>query len=163
MMNFYNKIKQNLLGFRRLSWSERWLFLQAFLMLPVVSLKLDLFGFNSIYNFMIRHSSKHFEGITEPVRNNNNQMDKIRNTVNIVEKAVWRNIYPTNCLPRSMTLWWILRRQGVLTELCMGVRKQKDLLEAHAWVEYRGEPINDSHNVQKDFVNIEIRNLHKKK
>jgi hypothetical protein len=38
------------------------------------------------------------------------------------------------CLPRSLTLWWILRRQRVEAELRMGVRSDGERIVAHAWV-----------------------------
>jgi hypothetical protein len=45
------------------------------------------------------------------------------------------------CLERSLTLWYVLRSRGVPVELCLGV--QKFPFAAHAWVAYRGTPLND--------------------
>ena len=51
------------------------------------------------------------------------------------------------CLPRSLTLWWILRRQTVEAELRMGVRNDGERIVAHAWVVCHGTAIGDSeHN-----------------
>jgi Transglutaminase-like superfamily len=41
----------------------------------------------------------------------------------------------TNCLDRSLTLCWLLRRRGIAAELRMGGRKENGRFEAHAWVE----------------------------
>jgi Transglutaminase-like superfamily len=38
------------------------------------------------------------------------------------------------CLPRSLTLWWLLRRHGVESELRIGVRSEGERIVAHAWV-----------------------------
>jgi hypothetical protein len=52
-------------------------------------------------------------------------------------------LYPGRavCLERSLVLYWYLRRRGVAVRYRMGVQMYPFL--AHAWVEYRGEPIND--------------------
>ena len=48
------------------------------------------------------------------------------------------------CLARSLTLWGILLRFGVATDLRVGMRKRNGLVEGHAWLEYQGVPINES-------------------
>jgi len=48
----------------------------------------------------------------------------------------------TECLEQSLALLWILRRQGVAAHLRIGV--QPFPFFAHAWVEHRGTPINDT-------------------
>lgn len=52
-------------------------------------------------------------------------------------------LYPGRalCLEQSLVLYYLLRRQGVAVKYCQGVQPHPFL--AHAWVEYRGEPIND--------------------
>jgi hypothetical protein len=47
------------------------------------------------------------------------------------------------CLRRSMTLLRELRRQGLDADLCLGVRRAEHGVEAHAWLEIRGEVVND--------------------
>ena len=42
------------------------------------------------------------------------------------------------CLQRSIALQALCRRHGVATTLQIGVRKQANVLEAHAWVEHQG-------------------------
>lgn len=48
------------------------------------------------------------------------------------------------CLPRSLTLWWLLRQRGIESELRIGVRKDGEVINAHAWVVCRGEVVGDS-------------------
>lgn len=52
-------------------------------------------------------------------------------------------LYPgrAKCLEQSLSLYYLLRRQGVGVEYCQGV--QPHPFAAHAWVEYCGEVIND--------------------
>jgi hypothetical protein len=52
-------------------------------------------------------------------------------------------LYPGRaaCLERSLVLYWWLRRAGVPVEYRMGVQMYPFL--AHAWVEFRGQVVND--------------------
>lgn len=52
-------------------------------------------------------------------------------------------LYPGRalCLERSLVLYYLLRHQGIAVTYCQGVQPYPFL--AHAWVEYRGQPIND--------------------
>jgi hypothetical protein len=47
-------------------------------------------------------------------------------------------------LIESLVLWWLLRRQGFDGDLRIGVRKHAGQLQAHAWVEHRGQALNDA-------------------
>ena len=49
-----------------------------------------------------------------------------------------------SCLPRSLTLWWLLSRRGIDTEIHFGVRKSEDDLAAHAWVVWGDQALTDS-------------------
>jgi hypothetical protein len=51
--------------------------------------------------------------------------------------------YPgrAQCLERSLVLYYLLRRQGIPVRYCHGVQPYP--LVSHAWIEYRGEVIND--------------------
>ena len=51
---------------------------------------------------------------------------------------------PKTCLPRSLTLRWMLARRGVDSRLRIGVcRVQADIL-AHAWIELAGQPVGET-------------------
>jgi len=66
-------------------------------------------------------------------------------TVKAVERAVAMAgaFYPARaqCLEQSLTLYYLLRRQGVAAVYCQGVLPYP--LQAHAWIEYQGKVIND--------------------
>ncbi len=47
----------------------------------------------------------------------------------------------TTCLTRALVLSWMLRRQGVITTLRIGVARRDGTLTAHAWLETRGGTI----------------------
>jgi len=56
-----------------------------------------------------------------------------------------------NCLPRSLTLWWMLRRRGLAPQLRLGARRTATGIEGHAWVEIQGIVLNDRPDVARDF------------
>ena len=47
---------------------------------------------------------------------------------------------PATCLERALVLQRLLQRRGVGTVLQIGVRKDEDLLQAHAWLEHPALP-----------------------
>jgi len=59
--------------------------------------------------------------------------------------------YPgrAQCLERSLVLYYLLRRQGIPVRYCHGVQPYP--LVSHAWIEYRGEVINDVPERVKQF------------
>lgn len=56
--------------------------------------------------------------------------------------------FRANCLERSLTLWWLLQRRGIASELRVGARKEEGRFEAHAWVESGGVALNDTGHSQ---------------
>lgn len=66
-------------------------------------------------------------------------------TVKAVEYAVAMAgaLYPgrAKCLEQSLTLYYLLRIQGVAAVYCQGVQPYP--FQAHAWIEYQGDVIND--------------------
>ncbi len=56
------------------------------------------------------------------------------------------------CLEQSVAVYLCLRRAGVPAELRIGV--QPFPFAAHAWVEYRGEPVGETHDRVGKFVSF---------
>lgn len=61
-------------------------------------------------------------------------------------------LYPGRalCLEQSLTLYLLLRRQGVPVKYRQGVQAYP--FQAHAWVEFQGEPVNDVPEHVRHFV-----------
>lgn len=57
-----------------------------------------------------------------------------------------------SCLPTSIVFDWLCRRRGISSQLCIGVRFVDRRLEAHAWVEWGGKPINDRDDIARNFA-----------
>jgi hypothetical protein len=73
-----------------------------------------------------------------------------------MEAAAARNIlFHPNCLEQSLVLWWLLCRRGIAADLRIGARKDSDRFEAHAWVEYHSQVLNDASAEHRHFVPFE--------
>jgi hypothetical protein len=59
------------------------------------------------------------------------------------------------CLEESLTLWYLLRKQGIAACLRIGVRKENEKFEAHAWVEHRGEALNQDEETHRHYAAFE--------
>ncbi len=60
-----------------------------------------------------------------------------------------------NCLVRSLTLWAMLLRRGVPTDLRVGFRKREGRIEGHSWLEYAGAPVNEVLSEARSYVPYE--------
>lgn len=70
----------------------------------------------------------------------------------VVNSVARRPPWSTTCLVRSLVLVAQLRRRNVAAcRLRIGVRTAEGKLEAHAWVEYRGVPVNDAADIGKQY------------
>ena len=58
------------------------------------------------------------------------------------------------CLPRSLSLYHCLRRDGVRVELVFGVRPSAEIEEGHAWLELDGHPVLEPEHRLEGFVPI---------
>ena len=60
--------------------------------------------------------------------------------------------FRSRCLARSITIWSLCRRRGHDTDVVIGVAPPEGgRLPAHAWVEYRGMPLNDTADVRTRY------------
>jgi len=114
------------------------LFLRALVLLPLVTLSLRWRGFRAtqaaLERFLIEDSR---ESACGPA-------DKHASvTAHIVNAADRHGLVHPSCLAKSLTLWWLLGRQGISSRLRIGIRKENEKFEAHAWVERDGAALND--------------------
>jgi hypothetical protein len=129
--------------FLALTPAERGLFVSAVLLLPLFSLGLQVFGLARLQAWLER---KPLPARRPPsIR----ELSGIGAAVNRAARCVSG---PVSCLTRSLFLCGLLRRRGVSGELRIGVRLVGGQLDAHAWVEYAGVPINDAPDVSRRFA-----------
>jgi hypothetical protein len=138
--------------FRSRPRGDRALILRAALILPLTEIGLFLFGFRHWKELVEKFSLRtHFpQSLPE-----NLQHETALRAVRAVRSVELHGPTSPNCLERSMTLWWLLRRDGVEGELHIGARKQGARFEAHAWVELRGQVLNDSAEIHKHYARFD--------
>ncbi|MGB3651147.1 MAG: lasso peptide biosynthesis B2 protein, partial [Rivularia sp. (in: cyanobacteria)] len=174
---------------RKFSIHERYLLLQALILLPLIHLSLNVWGFKRTYSILrsiaVFSWMQHGVNLTPPpaplsllrrgdgVRLNcmphlsencyigngeNSISSQILTTTSMVKIAAKYYKWAT-CLRKSLALWFLLRRQGIVTELQIGTRFDKEEFQAHAWVEYQGFVVGDRPQVKLHFASFENLNL----
>lgn len=129
--------------FRALSGRKQRFLLAAFMLQPLLTLALRIWGFRPVYAFLHRTSPSpqppmpSYPSIGPTIT-------ELRGLARLVNIAATHGPIRAACLVRSLALWWLLRRRGIGSELRIGVRKNGGEFAAHAWVEYAGTVINDS-------------------
>ena len=126
--------------FVRLPWRDRLLLVKALAVLSIVSLLLRAFPVQRVYR-MLGGSDLN----TDPARSDQRAagMARALSIARIFEIAARHTPLTSTCLPRSLTLWWLLRREGLEARLRLGARKHGERFQAHAWVEHGGVPIGE--------------------
>lgn len=129
---------------RRLDWRSRRLLLASAVLLPLFWTRLKLLGRWDL--------TSSIEGAIPPSPPPGTvSLEALRHTGRLVNGAARHLLPPHNCLTRSLVLQWLLRRQGVPTDLCLGAQLEGGQLRAHAWVEFDGHPLNDAEDVAERF------------
>ena len=125
---------------RRFSGLERpaqGLFLRAFVLLPLISSSVRWRGFRKT-----QASLQDF--LSVPCGSQNpDARARAELTAQMVQAAVRLGFGDPTCLEISLALWWLLARQGIASDLRVGIRKDGEKFEAHAWVECGGATLND--------------------
>lgn len=114
------------------------LFLRAVVVLPLVELSLKFRGFDATRSLLQKRLSR-------PARQTDSDSlsKQVALTAHMVNAADRHGLVHPSCLVKSLTLWWLLGRQGVTSKLRVGVRKEGRNFEAHAWVEREGIALNE--------------------
>jgi len=132
--------------FTELSRSEQWSLVQAFLALPLIGLGLRLLGLRRLQALLSHWPLKKPRGVPQE------QIITVAQAQGrLVQVAARHGLYRPTCLPQSLALWWLLRRHGIEANLRIGVKSVDSGLEAHAWVELQGQPLNDDLDVHRHF------------
>lgn len=72
-----------------------------------------------------------------------------------VNRARYNHLYPMTCLRRSLALQRMLAKEGIATDLKIGVRKDGRQISAHAWLEYEGKTLGEAEKIIGNFVTLE--------
>ncbi len=135
--------------FRRLTWRERRALIRSLVLLPLIALALRVLGF--------RRSQMTLGKLTperEPALDgrSDSAMREAQLAARMVATASRDGLVHGNCLEQSLTLWWLLRRRRIPAQLRIGIRKQANKFQAHAWVELAGAVLNDRQDVHREYT-----------
>jgi len=124
------------------------MFRRAAIVLPLVRWSLRLRGYGkTITALELRVQFKAKEVETRP-----EMRDGVQVTCRMVRAALRYSPAQFTCLEESLTLWYLLRRQGIPACLRIGVRKENEKFEAHAWVEHGGEALNQDEAMHRHYA-----------
>jgi hypothetical protein len=143
-----NRWLANLRRFRRLSASERRALAAAFLVLPAVSLALRLTGLGRT-----RRLLRACVGRAQPA-SRVGETHVARSVARLVARAASHIPGHPACLTQALTLWFLLARQGIESEVRIGVQKEAGVFGAHAWVELDGQILLDTPDVVDRYAVI---------
>jgi len=137
------RLTQNLSRFRALPRPDRRTFMAAMALLPLFWIALRVLGLQRLQHWLQRNPPSVACTLS---------IEALQRLGALINSAAHHALGPANCLTRSLYLWWLLQRKGVHSQLRIGVRMTGDTLEAHAWVEHAGIPINDRPDVSANFA-----------
>jgi hypothetical protein len=122
-------------------------FLQAIVLLPLITLSLRSRGFRATQISLQRLLS--LAGNGPPGSHSDKNVAITAHMVNAADRHSF--IHPS-CLAKSLALWWLLERQGISSSLRIGIRKEKGKFEAHAWVECDGIVLNEPEEHHRHYA-----------
>jgi hypothetical protein len=114
------------------------LFLRTMALLPAVALSLRWRGFRATQSTLQKSLSNKIPEIDPGLVNK-----RLALTAHMVNAADRYGLVHPSCLAKSLALWWLLGRQGIPSQLRIGISKENEKFEAHAWVERDGTAVNE--------------------
>jgi hypothetical protein len=146
-MGFYRLLRRKAETWHSLSKSDRALVVRAMLLLPIVATSLKTLGLRRTQLWLVRNSPGPVVPPTEQTR------ASVRRAAQMVAVACQRQPLRSSCLPRTIVLWGLLRRRGIATDIRIGARSNSQgEFQAHAWLEWNGEVLNDVADVGKQYL-----------
>jgi hypothetical protein len=131
-----------------LSFRARWFQLKLVLLVPLVHTYLKFAGYNRTLS-LLRHLTPLSPACShKPCNPETYAKIILRLMLHIRDYS----LFPGNCLSRSLSLWWLLRRAGINSKLHIGTKYNSKQFRAHAWVEYQGHPLNAGNKVRQRYV-----------
>jgi len=120
--------------------------LGSVVILPVTYAGLELFGLKRLLTRM-----PHSPPVAEQV---SDVPEQIRRYARLFSAVTRRCPLPLKCLGRAVALCWLLRLRGIDATIHIGVRKERNSLDAHAWVQFGDFVINDAEDVVQRYTRI---------
>jgi hypothetical protein len=122
-------------------------FARAIVLLPLVTLSLRSRGFRATHASLQRILS-----LVGPASPGSQFDEDARIIAHMVNAADRHGLFRSSCLVKSLALWWLLERQGIASQLRIGIRKEDEKFEAHAWVERDGLALNEPEEHHRHYA-----------
>ena len=145
-----NSFKHRLTLIRDLTLTDWFLVIEAWWTLLWVSLSLRFSNLENVQKSIHIASSSAI--------NSTNSLAFAQRLQKLVYLASRLHLPPAACLQRSLTLQRMLAKQGINSQLCIGVNDKVDTVFAHAWVQINDQPIGESEDIQTTFKILEPLN-----
>lgn len=128
---------RRLQGWLRLGWNERLVLPCLAVMLATIHVLIALFGYAPTRRWLERFSQD-----PHPRPPSCHELNAARRLAEIAAIAGRNGLVDATCLRQSLLVYYLLRRKGLAPGLKIGVRKDDGRLDAHAWVELDGVPLD---------------------
>ena len=142
MSHVMSNIPSHFAKFSAMSHGEQRTLLVAWAWLPLFWLGMRVLGLPRFQGWLLK---------TPPQSARALKLSDIQALGEAVNIAARYTPFRATCLTRSLLLGWMLHRRGIHSDLRIGVRLIQGALDAHAWVECDGLPVNDRPDVACDF------------
>jgi len=134
--------------YRALDGESQRLFWRAAFLLPWIRVSLRMRGYNATFASLQSRA-----GLI--ANDTSDSPEQVRRICRSVRSAVHHSFLRFTCLEESLGLWYLLRKQGIVSQLRIGVRKSSGKFEAHAWVEFGGEAVNQAEATHLHYAAFE--------
>ena len=117
-------------------------------LLPVVAMSLRFVGLRSTMHLLRRRGANH--DVATPART----AECARTLARLVAATARHHPFNATCLTQSVTLWYLLRRRGIQSEVRVGVSTAAGAFTAHSWVDFDQQVLLDEPDVVTRFAVI---------
>jgi hypothetical protein len=150
MRSITRSISHRLRQWRQWSWGERWLVLRALLLLPLLTLGVRLVGYQRVRG-CLAWTLPLIPPTVYSCRDASAEIAQAMMIGRLVNGAARGGLFRANCLSRSLLVWWLLGRQGIVSEVVIGAQVEQGEFRAHAWVQCQQRVVNDRPDVAERF------------
>ena len=124
------------------------MFRRAVLLLAMVRGMLRLRGYKKTQQWL-QKKLHHRPG---PVPQTQDVVSQLEMSCRMVRAAECYSPGQVTCLEESLLLWYLLQSQHISVSIRIGVRKQAEKFEAHAWVERNGVALNQHEEQHRHYA-----------
>lgn len=141
-------MREALQRYNALPFEARSLFRRAIMLLLVIRTMLRVTGYKRTQQWL----QKRLERRTAIPSQMPGSSSWLEMTCRMVRAADYYSPGHATCLEESLTLWYLLRAQNIPAVVRIGVRKQSNRFEAHAWVEQNGIALNQQEEQHRHYA-----------